>query len=180
MPICFLEADSIVFEKRISSCRLHNEGLLSDSLKVKTNRNTLSILSQELADLIARLLPHDGALQTAVPGLTLYHRNAPVASACQVYEPALAVVAQGAKAVEVGSEMFSFNERSWLLTPLHVPATSRITEARPEKPYLACTVRLDMQAAREMILELEAVPGDGPAAAPCNFRSNCDCLRRDG
>jgi transcriptional regulator GlxA family with amidase domain len=80
-----------------------------------------------------------------------------------VYEPTFAVVAQGEKAIDIGKTIIAFREASWLLTPLHVPAISRITQASHGRPYLACTMLLDMQAAREMIAELEAAPGDGPA-----------------
>ena len=117
----------------------------------------------ELAAIIAEQLPDPGDLLSAVPGLTLYQRTSPVVTACQVYEPAFAVVAQGAKEVEVGGETFSFNEASWLLTPLHVPATSRIVKASRRRPYLACAMLLDMQAAREMMVELEAISMDGSA-----------------
>ncbi len=128
---------------------------------MKTKRNALAELRTELADTIARQLRIEGDFPSAVPGLHLYRRHTPVASACQVYEPALAVVAQGAKAVDVGGEMLPFGELSWLLTPLHVPAMSRITKASHERPYLACAVLLDMQAAREIVTEFEAPPDDG-------------------
>lgn len=68
----------------------------------------------------------------------------------------------GAKTIEVGSELFPFGEANWLLTPLHVPAMSRITKASHKRPYLACAVLLDMRAAREMIAEFDAVPGAEP------------------
>jgi AraC-like DNA-binding protein len=120
-------------------------------------------LRTDLAKTIARQLPKEGDLPSAVPGLHLFRRHTPSVGACQVYEPALAVVAQGAKAVDIGSEIIPFGELSWLLTPLHVPAMSRITQASHERPYLACAVLLDMQAAREIITEVVAAPGDEPA-----------------
>jgi AraC-like DNA-binding protein len=80
-----------------------------------------------------------------------------------VYEPTFAVVAQGAKAIDIGKKIITLGEGSWLLSPLHVPAISRVTHASHERPYLACAMLLDMQAVREMIAELEAVSGDEPA-----------------
>jgi AraC-like DNA-binding protein len=97
-------------------------------------------LREELAEMISRQTPEEGDFPAAVPGLHLYRRHAPVVGACQVYEPAFAVVAQGAKAVEVGRETIAFGEGEWLLTPLHVPAISRITKASTKRPYLACAV----------------------------------------
>ncbi len=80
--------------------------------------------------------------------------------ACQVYGPVFTVVAQGAKAIDVGGELIAFGELSWLMTPIHIPAMSRITKASPKRPYLACAITLDMQAAREMIVEFDAVACD--------------------
>ncbi|AEU37663.1 AraC family transcriptional regulator [Granulicella mallensis] len=128
---------------------------------MKTKRSVLAELRVELAETIARQLPSEGDFPSAVPGLHLFRRHTPIVGACQVYEPGVAVVAQGAKAVDVGSELISFGEGIWLLTPLHVPAMFRITKASDERPYLACAIVLDMQAAREMIAEVEAAPGDG-------------------
>lgn len=117
----------------------------------------------ELAALIARQLQAEADLPAPVPGVHLYRRHSPVVGACQVYEPALAIVAQGAKAVDIGTQTIAYGEGSWLLTPLHVPAMSRITQASHDRPYLACAVLLDMQAAREMLAELEAHPSEQAA-----------------
>ncbi|MDE1161371.1 MAG: AraC family transcriptional regulator [Acidobacteriaceae bacterium] len=127
---------------------------------MKTKRSELAEVREELAAAIDRQLPGEGDLPMAVPGLHLYRRHSPVVGACQVYEPALAVVAQGAKAVDVGSESFAFGEARWLLTPMHVPAMSRITKASVARPYLACALLLDMQAAREMIAEFDVATVD--------------------
>ncbi len=126
----------------------------------------MSALRVELAATIARQIHSEGDLPGAVPGLHLYRRHSPVVGACQVYEPALAVVAQGAKTVDVGGTSFPFGEASWLLTPLHVPAMSRILKASQHRPYLACAVLLDMRAAREMVAEMEGQPGDTPPNGP--------------
>ncbi|MFC6644852.1 AraC family transcriptional regulator N-terminal domain-containing protein [Granulicella cerasi] len=114
----------------------------------------------ELATLIAKQVQEEGDFPAAVPGLHLYRRHEPVVGACQVYEPAFAIVAQGAKVVDVGGESFPFGEASCLLTPVHVPALSRITRASLTRPYLACAVLLDLQMARELMTELDVVKGD--------------------
>ncbi len=105
-------------------------------------------------------------MSAVVPGLHLYRRHTPINGICQVYEPALAVVAQGAKSVEVGNDTVAFGEASWLLTPLHIPVMSRITRASLGRPYLACAVLLDMQAAREMLVESRALQSASCASGP--------------
>lgn len=115
----------------------------------------------KLAEAIAHHATDDGDFPAEVPGLHLYRRHEPNVGACQVYQPALAVVAQGAKVVDVGRDSYAFDEATWLLTPLHVPATSRIVRASVKRPYLACAILLDMRAARELIVSME---GAAPAA----------------
>lgn len=133
---------------------------------MKTTQDALADLRTELAITIARQVETEGDFPGVVPGLHLYRRHAPVVGSCLVYQPAFAIVAQGAKVVEVGSETFSFGEASWLLTPLHVPAMSRITTASRKRPYLACAVMLDMQAAREMIAEFDPACTSHAAKGP--------------
>jgi AraC-like DNA-binding protein len=130
---------------------------------MKTKRSALVELRTELAASIARQVRVEGDFPAMVPGLHLYRRHSPVVGACQVYEPAFAIVAQGSKAIDVGGEQIPFGEGSWLLTPLHAPAMSRITKATAQRPYLACAVLLDMQAAREMIAGFETASGEEPA-----------------
>lgn len=139
---------------------------LPDPLGMGTRTSALASLRAELAETIARQVPRVGDFPGLVPGLHLYRRETPVVGACQVYEPAFAVVAQGAKCVEVGSETVAFGEASWLLTPLHVPAMSRITRASRSRPYLACAVLLDMRAMREMLAEFQVTPSGDAANGP--------------
>jgi hypothetical protein len=120
-------------------------------------------LRTDLAETIARQLPKEGDLPSAVPGLHLFRRHTPSVGACRVYEPALAVVAQGAKAVDIGSEIIPFGEFELAVDAAAVPAMSRITQASRERPYLACAVLLDMQVVREIITQVEAAPGNEPA-----------------
>ena len=130
---------------------------------MKKSVKRLEEIRTKLADAIARFAPEDGDFRSDVPGLHLYRRHAPNVGACQVYQPALAVVAQGSKVVDVGRDSYSFGEATWLLTPLHVPATSRILQASVKRPYLACAMLLDMRAARELIVDLD---GAAPAVEP--------------
>lgn len=74
-----------------------------------------------------------------MPGVRLFRLHSVTGDACQVYEPAFAVVAQGAKVVEAGSdkrdEMILEMYINWLwstvleLSPLLVPGSSIVVNS---------------------------------------------------
>ncbi|WP_437528706.1 AraC family transcriptional regulator [Sorangium sp. So ce726] len=136
---------------------------------MRAARGALECSRVSLVEEIERLAPADGAVPTAVPGMQLVRYEGPALVACNVLAPTLALVAQGDMSVDVGRETFSFAENTSLLTPLHVPATTRITRAARMKPFLGCVVSLDMAAAREMLAESVVTPagdaGDGSPVA---------------
>ena len=131
-----------------------------------TEAKQVAALRTELAATIHRLTPHDEDLATQVPGLWLYRRTAPTAGACQVYAPALALIAQGAKRVTVGRATYAYGEATWLLTPLNLPAVSHVVKASAAKPYLACALMLDLAAAREMMADEEMLAQSAQSLGP--------------
>jgi hypothetical protein len=56
----------------------------------------------KLAELVERHIPKDGMSVTRIPGLNLYRSSSPSTHDAAVYEPALVVMAQGAKEVILG------------------------------------------------------------------------------
>ena len=131
---------------------------------MKKSTEFLTAKREELAATILRLTSTDEDLETTVPGLWLYRRTAPTLGICQVYEPAIALIAQGAKKVEVGGHHYAYGEASWLLTPLKMPAVSKVVKASIEKPYLACALQLDLAVARQMMAEETALARLKPAS----------------
>ncbi|RZN12103.1 AraC family transcriptional regulator, partial [Bordetella pertussis] len=56
----------------------------------------------ELASLIERHTPADGSTATALPGLNFYRSSSPTELNVSFYRPSLALLAQGAKRVQLG------------------------------------------------------------------------------
>jgi AraC-like DNA-binding protein len=108
----------------------------------------------EMAALITRFTaasegPHDGA----VPGLTLYRANAPTGLHHGVQNPCVCVIAQGAKRVLLGEEVYRYDRARYLAASMNLPVSGQIVEASPEKPYLSMKLDVTPQEIAALILE---------------------------
>lgn len=104
---------------------------------------------------------------TDLPGLTLYRHTAPTAPAPITYEPSVALVVQGRKQVQLGTNTFFYDSSRYLLTSLDLPVVSQVVEASPEAPYLCLGLKLEMAAVQEILsredFPLPLASSDAPA-----------------
>lgn len=110
----------------------------------------------ELSKLVAavgRNAPTDGAHDTPVEALRLYRTSAPTEMAAVVYEPALCIVAQGAKEVVFAGETHRYDPAHALLASVDLPASCRVIEASPMRPCLMARVALDPAVVGELLAE---------------------------
>ena len=105
----------------------------------------------ELARKIAAHAPVAGEHSTAVPGLLLFRRTKPTACYRAVYEPSLAVFAQGKKRINLGGTHYLCSASSFVLSSIDVPVESQILEASDKVPMLSILLRLEMPIVREII-----------------------------
>jgi AraC-like DNA-binding protein len=78
------------------------------------------------------------------------------AEACsdQVYEPMLHLVLQGTKSLSIGDRVLSFEEASYFVVPVDVPATGEIQAQGPSDPYLAVRLTLEPAVISAMLAEV--------------------------
>jgi AraC-like DNA-binding protein len=117
--------------------------------------------SQELIDLIARFAKEDGDHPTVIPGVSVHRRSGTGTKSCGAYKPSLALIAQGAKQVVLGDEVYRYGGADYLLTSIDLPVTTQIVEASEEKPYLSVTFGIDTT---RIALLLERAGGGVPAS----------------
>ena len=73
---------------------------------------------------------------------------------CQiVVEPVFALVAQGAKRIEVGRQAFDYRAGQFLVVSVDLPADAWVVKATPERPYLGCGLALRPDAIASLLLE---------------------------
>ncbi|TKD21688.1 AraC family transcriptional regulator [Rhodobacter capsulatus] len=119
-----------------------------------------------LRDAITRLWQAHGR-ETPLEGLYLTSVSAPTGPIHAVYRPSLCVVVQGAKISMLGDRAFCYDAGKCLIASMEVPIRAEITEASPERPYLALSLGLDPATIAELLLETgeTAAPPTSPALA---------------
>ena len=110
-------------------------------------------LCAELARLLERRTGSDGGHETAIPELTLWRFSRPTELTPGIQQPAIYVVVQGRKHVEVGGETYVYDPSQYLAVSLELPVMSRVVEATPDAPYLCLTLRVDARELAALIVE---------------------------
>ena len=133
---------------------------------------TIAALCAELA---RKSFPFAPAVEnpTIIPQLTLYRHAAAVAPLPVTYTPSIALVAQGAKHVQLGRTTFVYDRSRFLLTSVDLPVTSQVINASEAEPYLCLRLALDMRVVGDVLAGADAeVNADANAdAAAARARS---------
>lgn len=111
-------------------------------------------LCHRLAELTLAHAADDGIQDTCIPGLQIFRSDHPSSFNCAVYEPALCVIVQGSKMVQLGDKDIAYGPLSYMVSAVDLPVVGSIEHASPEKPYLAVKLLIDPQEVAEMVLEL--------------------------
>lgn len=110
-------------------------------------------LRRELADRVGRFAKSDGGHQTGIRTVALFRRSVPGPQFHGVYGPALCVIAQGAKRVMVGDDIFNCDHAHCLITSVDLPVISQVLRASPDDPYLGIALEIDPLRIRDLMAE---------------------------
>ncbi len=109
----------------------------------------------KLARLIAAYAPHDGSFELRIPGLCasrFSQTNLDCAHALRL--PSLCIIAQGAKTVIVGQEIYEYDPSRMLVFSVALPIAAQVTQASHSEPYLALRLDLDPHKIAELVLKV--------------------------
>lgn len=108
-----------------------------------------------LARLIAAYAPHDGCFELRIPGVHAIRRSRTDSEVVHgLAQPALCIVAQGAKSVMLGQEVYEYDEARMIAFSVDVPVTAQITRASRSEPFLAFRLDLDPHKVAELVLKV--------------------------
>jgi AraC-like DNA-binding protein len=110
---------------------------------------------EELAHLIRAYAPHDGTFELRIPGLHASRSsrtNTECAHALRL--PSLCIIAQGAKTVIVGQEVYEYDPSRMLVFSVALPIAAQITQASHSEPYLGLRLDLDPHKIAELVLKV--------------------------
>ena len=108
-----------------------------------------------LARLIAAYAPHDGAFEMRVPGLhaaRFSRTNEECVHALSL--PSLCIIAQGAKSVIVGDEVYEYDAGRMIVFSVALPVAAQVTQASHAKPYLSFKLDLEPRKIAELVLKV--------------------------
>ncbi|WKB55942.1 AraC family transcriptional regulator [Eleftheria terrae] len=114
----------------------------------------LSVPLTRLASLIQRATSGDGVFSTAIGRLALIRASQPNQPLHAVQQPALCVVAGGAKRVMLQDEAYLYDRSRYLVASVELPVSGQVVQATPDAPYLC--VRLDLDPGEIAGLLLQA------------------------
>ena len=109
----------------------------------------------KLARLIRAYAPHDGVFDLRISGLHA-SRYSQIHMDCvhAIQVPSLCIIAQGAKTIIVGQEVYEYDAARMLVFSVALPVAAQITQASHSEPYLALRLDLDPHKIAELVLKV--------------------------
>lgn len=118
----------------------------------------MDLLKQAVHAYAARHAGLDGLAPTPIPGLMMKCIEAPGAVLRAVSKPAICLVLQGAKLIQVGRQEQVFCAGESFIIGADMPVMSRILHATPDTPYLAVALQLEMATLCDLAAHLTERP----------------------
>lgn len=120
-----------------------------------------AVALRRLANLVARYAPHDGVFPLRLPGVYALRRARMTSEPVHAtLGPSLCIVAQGAKVVMLGSEVYEYDPARMLVFAVDLPVSGQVTRASRSDPFLG--FRLDLDPARVAELAARVFPHGVP------------------
>lgn len=116
----------------------------------------------ELARWAEAFAPQDGVHATPIPKLRLIRASAPSALTHVMYEPAVCLLAQGRKQLQVGDGLVEYDPAHHVVAAHHIPVAGQIVEASPHRPYLCIWIDLDPALLASLLAERGTAGVDRP------------------
>lgn len=120
----------------------------------------------ELADRIAQSQLLNGVAEPH-PGVHLSRFSTTQDLVHGFLEPCFCVIAQGAKALTFGDEVFRYDPAQYMISTVGLPMTAQVVEASMQRPYLGLRLTLDPAVVASVMVESGIVRsrGDGGVKA---------------
>ena len=118
--------------------------------------NAQLYLSQqvEMAELILQLAPQEGHTRSLLDGVRLMRADHPLGRTPVLYEPSIVIVCQGHKRGYLANRVYHYDPQHYLVLSVPLPFSTE-TDASPDEPLLAVSVRLDMTAVASLVIEVD-------------------------
>ncbi len=118
----------------------------------------------KLASLLRAHTPYDGCFALHIPGVSAIRLSRTSTELTHAFQgPALCIVAQGAKSIMLGKEVYQYDASRMLIYSIDLPVAGQVTQASPAEPYLCFKLDIDPYKVAELVLK---VYPQGPPPVP--------------
>jgi AraC-like DNA-binding protein len=145
------------FTSRVRADRtsLRLAGPLRHSTDAGREEEPLAQSLGRLATLLAAHAPYDGLFHLRVPGLHVVRRSRTTrAIERATVPPTLCIVAQGAKTVMLGREVYSYDASRLVAYAVDLPIAGQVTRASQREPFLVLVLELEPYKIAELMLKV--------------------------
>ncbi len=118
----------------------------------------------DLANTLLSFTGTDGIHQTPVPRMTVIRNSSATVPELVVYQPALCIVAQGAKEAKLDNRTYRYDAAHYLLGSVRLPVFGAVVEATEETPFVCLRLDLDSALVAESLGRMPRHAG-GPKAS---------------
>ncbi|WAH55037.1 AraC family transcriptional regulator [Pseudomonas silvicola] len=119
--------------------------------------------TERMVQLMEQLAPVEGYNLSALDDVRFLRSNRPLTRTPVLYDPGIVILCQGRKRGYLGEEVYVYDAQHYLVVSVPVPFTME-TDASEAQPMLAVYMRLDLQLASELMLQVDEA--FGPSGAP--------------
>ncbi len=118
-----------------------------------------------MTSLLGALAAKEGMHPSALEGVQLMRASRPIPRMQVLYEPGIVIVGQGRKRGYLGDQVFTYDAHNYLVLSVPLPFECE-TEASPEGPMLAVSIRVDLAVLSELLMKMNGAHGTPTPAMP--------------
>jgi AraC-like DNA-binding protein len=107
-----------------------------------------------MVELLGELAIIEGFSPSNLKGVQFIRSNKPFPRMPVLYEPSIVIVGQGRKIGYLGDQVYIYDPFNYLVLSVPLPFECE-TQATPDEPYLAVSVRVDPVMVGELLLEMD-------------------------
>lgn len=115
---------------------------------------SIELQLEQLKTQLSSHMPADGVKECMIPDLHLYRTEVTTDVTPVVYDPSLCIMLQGEKEVYLNNDKLVYDPLSYLLVPVAVPVSGKVTKASVNKPYLALKMTIDLKELADLVIDL--------------------------
>ena len=126
---------------------------------------TDGLVNPRLTALLRSLANREGIQPTLLDGVNLMRVSQPLPRMAVLYEPGIVIVGQGRKRGYLGDQVYTYDAGNYLVLSVPLPFECE-TEASPEKPLLAVSIRVDLGVLAELLMKMDGGHRSGIPSIP--------------